>query len=95
MFADRCYCFNTPLIFPVAFTKNGELGRLRFPHFHNELLFQDHWNPGDDIGRIKVVISEGFPRDSQTVPFERVKNAVAFSFQHAPLGRAPCIDLPR
>ncbi|KAK1830414.1 hypothetical protein QBC39DRAFT_353944 [Podospora conica] len=70
----------------LAFTKNGELGRLRFPHFHNELLFQDHWNPGDDIGRIKVVISEGFPRDSQSVPFERVKNVVAFSFQHAPLG---------
>jgi hypothetical protein len=35
-----------------------------------------------------VVISEGFPRDSPTLPTERVKNVVAFSFQHAPLGRS-------
>lgn len=37
------------------------------------------------MGRIKVIISEGFPRDSLSVPIERVKNIVAFSFQHAPL----------
>ncbi|KAK3292002.1 NADH dehydrogenase-like protein [Chaetomium fimeti] len=67
------------------FTKTGELERLRFPHFRRELLFQNHWRPGDDIGRIKVVISEGFPRDSLSAPIERVKNVVAFSFQHAPL----------
>ncbi|KAK4152393.1 hypothetical protein C8A00DRAFT_16299 [Chaetomidium leptoderma] len=67
------------------FTKTGELERLRFPHFRRELLFQNHWRPGDDIGRIKVVLSEGFPRDSPSAPIERVKNIVAFSFQHAPL----------
>ncbi|KAL2017191.1 hypothetical protein VTK56DRAFT_2511 [Thermocarpiscus australiensis] len=67
------------------FTKNGELERLRFPHFRRELLYQNHWNPGDDIGRIKIIITEGFPRDSLSVPIERVKNVVAFSFQHAPL----------
>ncbi|KAK4096147.1 hypothetical protein N658DRAFT_519364 [Parathielavia hyrcaniae] len=67
------------------FTKTGELDRLRFPHFRRELLFQNHWRPGDDIGRIKIVISEGFPRDSVSAPIERVKNIVAFSFQHAPL----------
>lgn len=67
------------------FTKTGELERLKFPHFRRELMFQSHWNPADDIGRIKVVISEGFPRDSLSVPIERVKNVVAFSFQHAPL----------
>ncbi|KAH6623696.1 hypothetical protein F5144DRAFT_369851 [Chaetomium tenue] len=67
------------------FTKTGELERLRFPHFRRELLFQNHWRPGDDIGRIKIVISEGFPRDSLSAPIERVKNVVAFSFQHAPL----------
>lgn len=33
-----------------------------------------------------MVISEGFPRDSITMPIERVKNVVSFSFQHAPLG---------
>ncbi|KAK3321922.1 hypothetical protein B0H66DRAFT_183337 [Apodospora peruviana] len=67
------------------FTKTGELEPLRFPHFRNELLYQNHWNPGDDLGRIKVIISEGFPRDSLTVPMERIKNIIAFSFQHAPL----------
>ncbi|KAK3376803.1 hypothetical protein B0T24DRAFT_229909 [Lasiosphaeria ovina] len=67
------------------FTKTGELERLKFPHFRRELLFQNHWSPGDDLGRIKIIISEGFPRDSLSVPIERVKNIVAFSFQHAPL----------
>lgn len=67
-------------------TKQGELEPLKFPHFRRELLYQNHWNPGDDIGRIKIIISEGFPRDSPSNPTERVKNVVAFSFQHAPLG---------
>ncbi|KYK56095.1 NADH dehydrogenase -like protein [Drechmeria coniospora] len=67
------------------FLKNGDLGFLRFPTFRHELLQQRKWNAGDDLGRIKVVLSEGFPRDSLSMPFERVKNIVAFSFQHAPL----------
>ncbi|TLS21117.1 uncharacterized protein PpBr36_10484 [Pyricularia pennisetigena] len=69
------------------FTKSGELEPFRFPPFRRELLYHDHWHPSDDIGRIKIVISEGFPRDSLTNPIERVKNVVAFSFQHAPLGK--------
>ncbi|KAL1843464.1 hypothetical protein VTJ49DRAFT_1574 [Mycothermus thermophilus] len=67
------------------FTKTGELQRLKFPPFRRELLYQNHWRPGDNLGRIKIVISEGFPRDSLSAPIERVKNIVAFSFQHAPL----------
>lgn len=67
-------------------SKLGELHPLKFPAFRRELLYQNHWNPGDDVGRIKIVISEGFPRDSPSNPIERVKNSVAFSFQHAPLG---------
>ncbi|KAG8156724.1 hypothetical protein KVR01_013329 [Diaporthe batatas] len=66
-------------------TKQGELEELRFPSFRRELLFQNHWSPGDDLGRIKVLIGEGFPRDSPSNPIERVKNVVAFAFQHAPL----------
>lgn len=66
--------------------KQGELEPLKFPPFRRELLYQNHWSPGDEIGRIKIIISEGFPRDSPTNPTERVKNVVAFSFQHAPLG---------
>ncbi|KAI0399018.1 hypothetical protein F4802DRAFT_73246 [Xylaria palmicola] len=67
------------------FTKNGELEVLKFPQFRSELLRQSYWSPADELGRIKIIISEGFPRDSLTVPIERVKNVVAFSFQHAPL----------
>ncbi|KAI0154915.1 hypothetical protein GGR57DRAFT_502104 [Xylariaceae sp. FL1272] len=67
------------------FTKNGDLEILKFPTFRKELLQQSYWSPADELGRIKIVISEGFPRDSLTVPMERVKNVVAFSFQHAPI----------
>ncbi|KAI0837739.1 hypothetical protein F5Y06DRAFT_270126 [Hypoxylon sp. FL0890] len=67
------------------FTKNGDLETLRFPPFRREVLQQSYWSPADEVGRIKIVISEGFPRDSLTLPIERVKNIVAFSFQHAPL----------
>lgn len=69
-------------------TKQGELEQLKFPSFRRELLFQNHWSPSDDLGRIKVLISEGFPRDSPSNPIERVKNVVAFAFQHAPLGQS-------
>ncbi|KAI1186286.1 hypothetical protein F5B17DRAFT_441207 [Nemania serpens] len=67
------------------FTKNGELEVLKFPQFRSELLRQSYWSPADEVGRIKIIVSEGFPRDSLTMPIERVKNIVAFSFQHAPL----------
>ncbi|RYO92122.1 hypothetical protein DL766_010292 [Monosporascus sp. MC13-8B] len=67
------------------FTKDGELEPLKFPRFRSELLRQSYWNPADELGRIKIIISEGFPRDSLSVPIERVKNIVAFSFQHAPI----------
>ncbi|CAH0036266.1 unnamed protein product [Clonostachys rhizophaga] len=67
------------------FSKNGDLEALTFPKFQREFLQQNRWNPGDNIGRIKLVLSEGFPRDSPSMPIERVKNIVAFSFLHAPL----------
>ncbi|RYP76626.1 hypothetical protein DL769_003586 [Monosporascus sp. CRB-8-3] len=67
------------------FTKDGELEPLKFPQFRSELLRQSYWNPADELGRIKIIISEGFPRDSLSAPIERVKNIVAFSFQHAPI----------
>ncbi|KAG5976923.1 hypothetical protein E4U55_007157 [Claviceps digitariae] len=67
-----------------AYSATAELEPLKFPSFREELLRQNWWVPADDLGRIKVVLSEGFPRDSETTPFERIKNIVAFSFQHAP-----------
>ncbi|KAF2994319.1 hypothetical protein E8E14_000846 [Neopestalotiopsis sp. 37M] len=71
--------------FGFDFNRYGELENLKFPPFRSELLRQDYWSPADELGRIKIVISEGFPRDSITVPIERVKNLIAFSFQHAPI----------
>ncbi|KAH7274888.1 hypothetical protein B0J15DRAFT_556761 [Fusarium solani] len=65
-------------------SKNGDLEPLKFPVFQQEILQQRQRNVGDALGRIRLVISEGFPRDSLTVPMERVNNIVAFSFQHAP-----------
>ncbi|KAM3501672.1 hypothetical protein MY10362_005371 [Beauveria mimosiformis] len=67
-----------------GFSDTGELP-LSFPNFQRELLNQSYWSPADDLGRIKVVISESYPRESLSVPFERLKNIVAFSFQHAPI----------
>lgn len=75
----------TDFVRVTEMSKQGELEPLKFPSFRRELLYQNHWSPGDDIGRIKIIISEGFPRDSPSNPIERVKNVVAFSFQHAPL----------
>ncbi|TVY90248.1 hypothetical protein LAWI1_G002499 [Lachnellula willkommii] len=69
----------------IDLDKQGEFEKLKFPTFHKELLSQSYWNAGDDLGRIKLVIAEGFSRDNLAYPFERVKNIVSFSFQHAPL----------
>ncbi|RGP68884.1 nadh dehydrogenase [Fusarium sporotrichioides] len=67
----------------VSFTDRKEV--LRFPIFQQELLYQRHWNAADNLGRIKLVISEGIRRSSpDDMTFQRVHNRVVFSFQHAP-----------
>ncbi|KAI5298723.1 hypothetical protein KEM56_003825 [Ascosphaera pollenicola] len=65
--------------------KTGDQERLTFPVFHEELLHQTYWDAGETYGRIRVVLSEGFARPHRQPPFERVKDIVIFSFQHAPL----------
>ncbi|KAB8228120.1 hypothetical protein ETB97_009948 [Aspergillus alliaceus] len=65
--------------------KSGNQDSLRFPPFHQEILEQQHWDAGELYGRIRVVISEGFARPHRNPPFERVKEVIAFAFQHAPL----------
>ncbi|KIW72869.1 hypothetical protein PV04_01032 [Phialophora macrospora] len=67
--------------------RNGQY--LRFPKFHREILQQHGWEPGELIGRIKVVIAEGVLRETtppapSTTRFDRLRDVVAFSFQHAP-----------
>ena len=72
----------------IDFTKHGDLDKLRFPIFQHDIMMEQRgWSPTDDLGRIRLVISEGFPRGSVTVPVERVKNVAAFSFQYAPICR--------
>ncbi|PYI32798.1 hypothetical protein BP00DRAFT_445219 [Aspergillus indologenus CBS 114.80] len=65
--------------------KSGNQDRLRFPTFHHEILKQPHWDAGELYGRIRVVIAEGFSRPHRSPPFERVKEVIAFAFQHAPI----------
>lgn len=81
--------FHQMLIEPDAtgIDKNGEMESLKFPLFHREMLTQSYWNAGDELGRIKVVIAEGCLRDPLSTTLNRIKNIVAFSFQHAPLGK--------
>jgi hypothetical protein len=68
--------------------KNGNQDSLRFPPFHQEILQQSHWDAGELHGRVRVTISEGFSRPRRSPPFERVKDIIAFSFQHAPLRKS-------
>lgn len=57
---------------------------LTFPAFHPEMLTQDHWNAGENFGRIKVLIAEGIAH-GQGSAFHRTRSIVCFAFQHAPL----------
>lgn len=83
-------CFqSTEDIFLVA--DDAERGDvpLRFPPFHKEILQQPHWEPGESVGRIKVIISEGVlrgtsPPATSHPKFDRLRDVIAFSFQHAP-----------
>ncbi|KAJ4113254.1 hypothetical protein NW768_011532 [Fusarium equiseti] len=61
---------------------------IKFPMFQRELLRQRHWSAADNLGRIKLVISEGVCHGSEDdKTFEKVHNLVIFSFQHAPQGQ--------
>ncbi|KAJ5731000.1 uncharacterized protein N7483_005508 [Penicillium malachiteum] len=65
--------------------RDGNQDIIRFPAFHPEILEQRHWDAADPFGRIKVIIAEGFARPNRSPPFERVKDVICMSFQHAPL----------
>lgn len=61
---------------------------LRFPVFHSEILDQTHWEAGETHGRIRVVIAEGVIgqalNDANGKAFDRLRDVITFSFQHAP-----------
>ncbi|KAL9029047.1 MAG: hypothetical protein Q9196_002669 [Gyalolechia fulgens] len=70
----------------IEFDKIGDQECLRFPPFHQEMLMNNWWSAGEDLGRVRVVITEGIAsNEGQPTAFRRVKNVVSFSFQHAPL----------
>lgn len=73
--------------------KNGNQDSLRFPPFHEEILQHARWDATEVYGRIRVVVAEGFTRPHRSPPFERVRDLVVFSFQHAPLRKyVPILD---
>ena len=65
--------------------KDSNHDQLRFPPFHTEVLTQTWANPSQNLGRIKIVIAEGINHGTGVSAFEKTKNLVSFSFQHAPL----------
>ena len=65
--------------------REGNQDYLRFPPFHREILQQRAWDAADPHGRVKVVLAEGVSRPNRTPPFERYRDFLVFSFQHAPL----------
>ena len=73
--------------------KDGNHDQLRFPPFHTEVLTQTWANPAQGMGRIKVVIAEGINHGPGVSAFERTKNLVSFSFQHAPLREVDFNDI--
>ena len=90
---DPGYSYSSQLGFRVADGLEERNGRhLHFPKFHREILQQPDWEPGEVVGRVKIVLAEGVLREntppaSSAVRFDRLRDVVAFSFQHAPQGR--------
>ena len=80
--------FKRPTLTEPDSDENGDHDQLRFPPFHPEVLAQTWANPAHSLGRIKVIIAEGINHGPGVGTFERTKNLVTFSFQHAPLGKA-------
>ena len=75
---------HVPLLIVTAGLNTPEVRDLEFPAFRPDLLQTRSWAPNEDLGRIKIILSEGFA-STDARPFVRVKNILAFSFQHAPL----------
>lgn len=92
MTTDMCSRTNAFISLDKAYTdagpdadKDGNHDQLRFPPFHTEVLTQTWANPAQNLGRIKIIIAEGINHGPGISAFERTKNLIAFSFQHAPL----------
>lgn len=81
------------LILIIYLSVNSTFGtrkrNLTFPAFNQDSLNQ--WANGDtELGRIKIVISEGIAGravDEGEVSYMRVKNLVCFYYRYAPQGQ--------
>lgn len=80
--------------------REGYQEPLRFPPFHQEILHASSWDAGQLLGRIRIVVTEGFSRETSSPQnnlkrsFVRIRDVLAFSFQHAPMRRLwqdPCL----
>ena len=71
--------------------REGYQEPLRFPPFHQEILHASSWDAAQHLGRIRIVMTEGFSRETSSPPnslkhsFVRIRDVLAFSFQHAPM----------
>lgn len=63
----------------------GNSRQLCFPPFHSEMLTQVWADAAQNMGRVKIIIAEGIHNGQATAGFQKLRNIVAFSFQHAPL----------
>ncbi|OBS21545.1 hypothetical protein FPOA_07882 [Fusarium poae] len=76
---------NLDITWPCVVSRTDGKQVIGFPIFQQELLYQRHWSAADNLGRIKLVISEGNYHGSQDkMTFQKANNLVVFSFQHAP-----------
>ncbi|KIL93002.1 hypothetical protein FAVG1_04183 [Fusarium avenaceum] len=74
-----------PIKLPYIIENGPHEQTLKFPLFQQELLSQRHWSPADNLGRLKLIISEGVSYPSpDNKHVEKLKSLVVFSFQHAP-----------
>jgi hypothetical protein len=55
---------------------------LAFPNFHPDILQKPTWDAAEQRGRIRIVIAEGLLLHGA---FNRLRDVLAFSYQHAPL----------
>jgi hypothetical protein len=75
--------------------REGYQDPLRFPPFHQEILHASSWDAGQHLGRIRIVMTEGFSRETHSPQnnlkhsFVRIRDVLAFSFQHAPMRKLP------
>ncbi|GAB7344237.1 hypothetical protein MBLNU457_2122t2 [Dothideomycetes sp. NU457] len=86
--------FGTSVTFPQLITASdfadghGKKRPLLFPPFHRTVLSRRDWDISDDLGRIKICISEGYlVKEADGQSFVPIKEVVCFTFHPAPLER--------